>query len=92
MARDKIAGTGMPVWSDAEDFCALADSDRHLGHIVNAGEWEAFDAIHPNDAGNGFRYLGAFPTVSSAKVAVERAVVQSMDEMTKSAGSGMWVS
>ena len=92
MLGSENAITGMPVWCDAEDFCSLADGDRHLGHIVYTGEWEAFDAIHPNESGNGFRELGTFPSVFLAKRAVEQAVLGSVGRMTKSAGSGMWVS
>jgi hypothetical protein len=92
MLGSERAMTGMPVWCDAEDFCALADGDRHLGHIVYTGEWEAFDAIHPNDSGNGFRELGAFPSVFLAKMAVEQAVYRSLGGMAKSERSGTWVS
>lgn len=84
--------TGMPVWCDAEDFCSLADGERHLGHIVYTGEWEAFDAIHSNDIGNGFKELGAFPNIILAKLAVEQAVCRSPGVMARSASSGMWVS
>ena len=92
MLGSEDAMTGMPVWRDAEDFCTLADGERHLGHIVYTGEWEAFDAIHPNDSGNGFRELGAFPTVFLAKMAVVQAVYRSVGGMPKSERSGMWVS
>lgn len=84
--------TGMPVWCDAEEFCTFTDGDRHLGHIVYTGEWEAFDAIHPNESENGFRELGAFPSVFLAKLAVEQAVSGSAGMMARSAGSGTWVS
>lgn len=88
----QIAITGMPKWRDAEGICTFADSERHFGHVVYAGQWEAFDAIHPNEAGNGFRRLGTFPTISSAKMAVERAVLPSVAVTQTCAGSGMWVS
>ena len=92
MLGSEDAMTGMPLWCDADDFCTLADGDRHLGHVLYTGEWEAFDAIHPNDSGNGFRELGAFPTVFLAKMAVEQAVYQSVGGMAKSQSSGTWVS
>lgn len=76
MNWSQIASIGMPVWRDAKDVCALADSDRHLGHIVNQGDWHAFDAVHPNDAGDGFRHVGVFATAEQAKAAVERSVSQ----------------
>jgi hypothetical protein len=53
---------------------------------------EDFYAIHPDESGNGFRELGTFPSVFLAKRAVEQAVLGSVGRMTKSAGSGMWVS
>ena len=84
--------TGMPVWCDAEDFCTLADGERHLGHIVYTGEWEAYDGTRPNDTGDGFRELGAFQTVALAKMAVEQAVCRPAGVRARSAGSGMWVS
>ena len=92
MLGSESAMMGMPVWCDAEDFCTLADGDRHLGHIVYTGEWEAFDAIHPSESGNGFKELGTFPSVVLAKMAVEQAVSGSAGVMARSAGSGMWVS
>jgi len=92
MFERKAALTGVPAWRDAKDICTLADADRHLGHIVNTGKWEAFDGIHPNDTGNGFRHLGAFPNIFSAKTAVEQAVSSAVDLMAKSASSGMWIS
>ena len=99
MPGTKMVMTGEPEWRDAEDICTFADCDRHLGHIVNTGghivntgEWEAFDAIHPNDTGDGFRRLGVFPTVSSAKTAVERAVSQSVEVVSKGIVSSPWIS
>lgn len=74
MAGNLNSGAGAPLWRDGEDLCALADGDRHLGHIVNDGEWHAFDAIHPNHASHGFRHLGTFGSMDEAKAAVERAV------------------
>ena len=76
MSWDRIAGIGMPAWRDGEDLCALADGDRHLGHVVNEGEWQAFDAIHPGHASHGFRHIGTFATLDAAKAAVERAISQ----------------
>src|ERR1700679_1059803 len=74
MLGGESAITGMPVGCDAEDFRTIADGDRHLGHIVYTGEWEAFDAIHPNKGGNGFKESGTFPRVCLARTAVETAV------------------
>jgi hypothetical protein len=35
----------IPTWREAAGICALADSERHLGHAVRAHEsWIAYDA------------------------------------------------
>ena len=60
-----------PVWSDSQYICALSDEDRHLGHIVDDLGWHAYDAVHPNNAQGGLRYLGHFEDAASAKRAVE---------------------
>jgi hypothetical protein len=63
-----------PVWRDSDATCALADAERHLGHALNiAGRWHAFDATHMDPESNGFRFLGAFESVASAKSSVERS-------------------
>ena len=63
-----------PRWSDSFAICSLADEERHLGHIVNAGDyWVAFDATHLNGEGTGFAVLGTFPEVTSAKCAVAKS-------------------
>jgi hypothetical protein len=62
------------AWRNSPEICALADGERHLGHILRIGErWYAFDATHFNEESNGFRTLGAFASISSAKTAVERS-------------------
>jgi hypothetical protein len=46
--------------------------ESNNGHIVlKGGQWYACDATHLNDARNGFRHLGAFPSIHAAKAAVE---------------------
>jgi len=65
----------LPVaqWRDSSSICSLADADRHLGHIVKAGNhWLAFDAVHPNVDGTGFRVLGCWDSIQDAKDAVEQ--------------------
>jgi hypothetical protein len=74
----------MPTWHDSAWVCALADDERHLGHIVKddgakedgvkEGGWVAFDATHPGETGQGIRHLGTFSSVVAAKQAVERSV------------------
>ena len=64
-----------PEWRDSPHVCALADSERHLGHAVRVAEyWVAYDAIHFNPAQNGFRVIGTFPTVDLAKAAIVNSV------------------
>jgi len=65
----------MPVWTDSDSVCCLADDERHLGHIVRADDgWLAFDATHLNDTGTSFRCLGCCATITQAKYAVEGAI------------------
>lgn len=62
------------AWRDSISICALADGERHLGHIVKVGErWHAFDSTHFNEEMNGFRSLGSFASVAHAKQAVEQS-------------------
>lgn len=65
---------GSLAWRVSAHICALADGERHMGHVVKiGGRWHAFDATHCNPAGNGFRSLGTFAAVESAQQAVEQA-------------------
>ena len=65
------------MWRDSPSVCALADDQRHLGHIVRAGNcWLAFDATRINKTGSGFWLLGACVNIAVAKCAVELAVVE----------------
>lgn len=60
------------AWQESDDVCALADADRHLGHVIRAGQlWIAYDAMHLNPSGNGFRVIGTFASVGAAKQAIE---------------------
>ena len=62
------------AWRNSNDICALADGERHLGHIVQIdGRWYAFDATHFNEDSDGFRSLQSFASMASAKEAVELA-------------------
>lgn len=61
------------AWRNSDTVCALADRERHLGHILRiGGRWHAFDATHFNDDENGFRFLGTYASLNSAKQAVEQ--------------------
>ena len=73
MRTDKNVGT--PAWRDSPFICALADDERHFGHIVRDGEWVAFDATHHDERGGGIRQLGSFSNLEEAKRAVEKSIV-----------------
>lgn len=61
------------TWTDSETVCCLASGERHLGHIVKAGDcWLAFDATHLSERRAGFRLLGCCTTITLAKFAVEQ--------------------
>jgi hypothetical protein len=61
-------------WRESSDICALADAERHLGHAIWAGKcWIAYDAMHLNPSGNGFRIIGTFAMIDAAKQAIEDA-------------------
>jgi hypothetical protein len=63
------------IWRDSPSVCALADDQRHLGHILRVGDsWLAFDATHSDVAGTGFRFLGSWMNTALAKCAVEVAI------------------
>jgi hypothetical protein len=62
----------LPVWYDSPNICALADSERHLGHAVRVdNHWVAYDAMHSNPDSSGFRIIGTFQTIAAAKDAIE---------------------
>jgi hypothetical protein len=61
-------------WRNSKFVCALADSERHLGHVVKTEKWRAYDATHLNDASQGFKYLGAFGGSAAGKRVVESSV------------------
>lgn len=78
MEERNMDPTGKPdvatlKWRYSAHICALSDGERHVGHIVKiGGRWHAFDAMHSNDRGDGFRSLGSFASESPAKDAVEQ--------------------
>lgn len=62
------------AWRDSGHICAVSDGERHIGHVVKiGGRWHAFDATHSNEAGDGFRSLGTYAALNSAKDAVEQS-------------------
>ena len=65
----------LPTWYLGVGVCALADSERHLGHAIREGDiWVAYDAVHPNASHNGFLALGRFQDLSEATQAIESSV------------------
>jgi hypothetical protein len=91
MSLNPLLKPEIPVWRDGGDVCTLADGDRHLGHVVNLGAWHAFDGIHLNETGNGFKGLGFFATIDLAKAAVEESVAQRAKPKVRAAGSDIWI-
>jgi hypothetical protein len=78
---------GDPVWRDSEHICALADDDRHLGHVINNMDgWHACDGTKLDSNGTGFKYLGRFDRAVEAKHAVDLSVSRS-GHLTRAAGS-----
>ena len=64
-------------WHMGAYVCAFADSERHLGHILKVESvWVAFDGTRLREDGEGFRLIGTFPDLDSAKIAVEFAVLR----------------
>ena len=62
------------AWRISGHMCALSDGERHIGHVVRiGGRWHAYDAMHSNETSDGFRSLGSFAAVNSAKSAVEQS-------------------
>jgi len=75
-------------WRNSNSVCALADGERHLGHIVKIGSsWHAFDATHFDEERNGFRSLGTYASLMAAKGAVEQARGESPGSITQFAGA-----
>jgi hypothetical protein len=92
MISDQLSSLDLRVWQQRGDVCTLADSERHLGHVINLGVWHAFDAIHLNETGNGFKSVGLFDSIDLAKAAVEQSIAQSSRPKVMAAGSDAWLS
>jgi hypothetical protein len=92
MISNQLSILDSSAWQRRGDVCTLSNSDRHLGHIVNLGVWHAFDGIHLNETGNGFKSVGLFETIDLAKEAVEQSISQSAKPKVMAAGSEAWVS
>jgi hypothetical protein len=73
-ATDKASMYGV-IWYESASVCALANAERHLGHVVVTEQGcIAYDGTHTNPAGDGFSVLGCFADVIEAKAAVEEAL------------------
>jgi len=63
-------------WRTTGDVWALADCERHLGHVIRfESQWLAYDGTRLSENGVGFRIIGVFPDADSAKIAVELASI-----------------
>jgi hypothetical protein len=77
----------LPCWRIGDDVCALADSERHLGHILRIeSQWIAFDGTRLSECGVGFQVIGTFPDMKSAKIAVEFATICNREAKGAAAG------
>jgi hypothetical protein len=86
-ARKQIVRDRTPGWRDSRTICTLSDGDRHLGHIIQKdGQWYCFDGTHLNETRTGFRRVGTFQNIHTAKAAVEGSCA--MDAQV----SRMWAS
>jgi len=75
ISRIDSPAVSSPTWYVAVGVCALADSERHLGHAVREGRHRlGYDAVHPNASNTGFKRLGTFKTLGEAKRAIESSV------------------
>jgi hypothetical protein len=64
-------------WRSSGDVWALADCERHLGHVIRVeAQWVAYDGTRLSESGVGFRIIGAFPDIDSARIAVELASIR----------------
>jgi hypothetical protein len=66
-------------WQDSDVICALADTDRHLGHLIKLEHWYAYDATRADETSRTFKCLGAFDNLASAKQILELAVWRAYD-------------
>ena len=74
MYKTNITKNSTGCWRIDKEFCAFADSERHLGHILKIeSQWLACDGTRLGESGTGFRIIGIFPDIESAKKAVEFA-------------------
>jgi|HubBroStandDraft_6_1064221.scaffolds.fasta_scaffold1338909_1 hypothetical protein len=80
---------GGRYWRSSAHVCALADGERHYGHVIRTEQWDAYDATRPNEASAGFKYLGAFVDLTAAMQAVESSVARKRESRATHAGAGV---
>ena len=69
MHETNTAANSSPGWLIGETVCAFAQFREHLGHILKAdSQWIAYDATRMSESGVGFRIIGVFPDMDSAKL------------------------
>jgi hypothetical protein len=63
------------IWYESAGVCALADTERHLGHAIQDEDgWVAYNATHLNGRSDGFLVVGQFESLTVAKLAIEASV------------------
>jgi hypothetical protein len=72
-------------WRNSEFVCTFADTERHLGHLIKTEKWLAYDATHSSDSLTGFKHLGAFVDLETARQAVESSVARA--RLTRALGA-----
>jgi hypothetical protein len=78
-----------PQWFVSGLACALCDDERHLAHVVRAGNrWFAFDATRANSEGNGCRLLGSFIRRLTAMAAAESETLGSRPVVAETSNAG----
>lgn len=81
--------SGGRAWRNSEIACAYSDSERHLGHVIKMGQWQAYDATHVDEASGYFKDLGSFPDLGEAIQAVEDSVARPRGSFVmRASGSG----
>jgi hypothetical protein len=77
MSQPNASVDSLGRWHMSENVWAFTDSERHLGHILKVESiWLAFDGTRLGESGIGFRIVGAFSEIDSAKIAVEFATLR----------------
>lgn len=77
-----------PQWYVSGHACALCDQERHLAHIVKAGDrWFAYDATHADRDGRGFLLLGSFIRRLTAMEAAQAETLRTENDIPEAPDS-----